>query len=391
MAKIKKSVESRNDEMEEMVITPWEVEGKIDYQKVIKKFGIKPISGELLESIKSIAGEDHIFLRRGLFFAHRDLDVLLEKYKKGKDFFIYTGRGPSSRMHIGHLLPFMFAKWLQEKFKVNFYVEITDDEKFLVKNLGIEEVKKYSYENILDIIALGFDQDRTFIFQDMEYIRNMYPLALKISKRINFSTAKAVFGFTNQSNIGIISFPSLEIAPTFFEEKPCLIPAAVDQDPYWRLQRDVAQSLGKEKSIQIYNMFLPPLTGVTGKMSASQPESAVYLDDTEKEVEKKIKNAFSGGQPTIELHRKLGGNPDIDVPFLWLKYLFEPDDKKLKKIEEDYRSGKLLTGELKEIVLEKLLKFLEEHKAKKEEAKEKVKEFKYEGKLAKLMWEKVHE
>jgi tryptophanyl-tRNA synthetase len=374
-------------------VTPWEVEGKVDYIRIINEFGLKEIDNDILEKIKSFTGELHVLLRRKHFFAHRDLDKVLAEVKTN-GFFLYTGRGPSGPMHIGHLIPFMFTKWLQDKFKVNVYIELTDDEKFLEpkRKLTLEETKKWAYENILDIIAVGFDESRTFIFQDTEYIKNMYQLALKVAKRINFSTVKAVFGFTNESNIGLIFFPALEIVPTFFEDKICLIPAAVDQDPFWRLQRDVADSLRKRKAAQIHSKFLPPLTGIEGKMSASKPETSIYLTDDEKTVREKIyKYAFSGGQPTIELHRKLGGNPDIDVSFQWLKILFEEDDDKLKKIEEDYRSGKLLTGELKDILIEKLVKFLQEHQRKREEAREKVKDFKYDGKLAKEMWERVFE
>ena len=374
-------------------LTPWEVEGKVDYERIVKEFGLKEIDEEILEKIKIFTGDLHILLRRKYFFAHRDLDIVLNEAKTN-GFFLYTGRGPSGPMHIGHLIPFMFTKWLQDKFKVNVYIELTDDEKFLEpkRKLSLEETRKWAYENILDIIAVGFDENRTFIFQDTEYIRNMYPLAIKIAKKINFSTVKAVFGFTNETNIGLIFFPALEIVPTFFEDKICLIPAAVDQDPFWRLQRDVADALGKRKSAQIHSKFLPPLTGIEGKMSASKPETSIYLTDDEKTVREKIyKHAFSGGQPTIELHRKLGGNPDIDVSFQWLKTLFEEDDSKIKKIEEDYRSGKLLTGELKDILIEKLVKFLQEHQRRREEAKEKVKDFKYDGKLAKEMWEKVFE
>ncbi len=380
--------------MEEFKITPWEVEGKVDYKNLIEKFGLKEIDDKLLERLKKITKDLHVLIRRKYFFAHRDLEIVLDEYEKKKGFFLYTGRGPSGPMHIGHLIPFLFTKWLQEKFKVNVYIELTDDEKFLEpkRNLTLEETKKWSYENILDIIAVGFDPERTFIFQDTEYIKNMYPLALKIAKKINFSTAKAVFGFTNETNIGLIFFPSLEIAPTFFEEKICLIPAAVDQDPFWRLQRDVAEKLGKRKSAQIHSKFLPPLTGIEGKMSASKPETAIYLSDNEKTVREKIyKHAFSGGQPTVELHRKLGGNPEIDVSFQWLKILFEEDDKKIKKIEEDYRSGKLLTGELKDMLIEKIVKFLEKHNEKRREARDLVNVFKYEGQLAKEMWKRIHQ
>jgi tryptophanyl-tRNA synthetase len=272
------------------------------------------------------------------------------------------------------------------------YIQLTDDEKFLEpkRSLSLDDVKKWSYENILDIIAVGFDPDSTFIFKNTEYIKNIYPLALRVAKKINFSVAKAVFGFTNQTNIGFIFFPTLQIIPTFFEKKRCLIPAAIDQAPYWRVQRDLAEDLGYYKTAQIHSKFLPPLTGPEGKMSASEPTTAIYLSDKEKEVRTKIyKYAFSGGQPTVELHRKLGGNPDVDVSFQWLKMLFEEDDQKIKKIEEDYRSGRLLTGELKDMLIEKLVAFLEAHREKREAIKDKVKEFMYEGKLARQMWEKV--
>ena len=123
-------------------------------------------------------------------------------------------------------------------------------------------------------------------------------------------------------------------------------------------------------------MFLPPLTGPGGKMSASDASSALYTTDSPEVVAKKIrKYAFSGGQATLEEHRKKGGNPDVDVSFQWLRMLFEPDDKKLEKIRSEYVSGKLLTGELKEILIEKVNAFLKDHQAKREKAKKNVEKF----------------
>jgi len=113
-------------------------------------------------------------------------------------------------------------------------------------------------------------------------------------------------------------------------------------------------------------------------MSSSEESSAIYTIDSPKEVEKKIKKyAFSGGRDTIEEHRKLGGNPDVDIPFLYLKYLLEEDDKKLAKIDADYRSGKLLSGELKQIAIDKINTFLKEHQAKREKAKSQIEKFIY--------------
>jgi tryptophanyl-tRNA synthetase len=378
--------------MEEFRVTPWEVEGKVDYLKLVKDFGLKLIDDNLIQRIQRITGELNVMLRRKFFFAHRDMDLVLNDYENGKGFFLYTGRGPSGPMHIGHLIPFYFTKWLQEKFNVNVYIEITDDEKFLEKDyLSYEEVQKWAYENVLDIIAVGFDPDKTFIFYDSEYIKNVYPLLIKIAKKINYSLVKAVFGFKESTNIGMIFFPCLQIIPTFFEKRRCLIPAAIDQDPYWRIQRDLAESLGYYKAAMISSKFFPPLTGIEGKMSSSKPETAIWLTDEEEKIRKKIfRYAFSGGQPTVELHRKYGGNPEIDVSFQWLYNFFEEDDEKIKKIEEDYKSGALLSGELKQILIEKLVVFINKHKEKRERAKELVHVYKYEGKLAKEMWNKIY-
>jgi tryptophanyl-tRNA synthetase len=370
-------------------VTPWKVEGRVDYNKLIKEFGTKPITKDLIKRFEKY-GPLHLMLRRGFFFSHRDLDLVFKDYESGKGFFLYNGRGPSGEMHIGHLVPFLFTKWLQDTFKVNYYVEITDDEKFLLGKKSWEEIDKFAEDDILNIAAVGFDPDRTFIFRDTEYIKNAYKMILNVARKTTFSTAKAVFGFNNQTNIGMIFYPAYQTIPTFFERKISLIPAAIDQDPYWRIQRDVAESLGFKKTSAIHSKFLPPLTGMEGKMSASIKETAIYLSDDPETVRNKImKFAFSGGQPTIEEHRRLGGNPDVDVAYQWLYMIFEEDDKRIKEIHDSYVSGDLLTGELKNILIEKLNKFLKDHRRRKKRAEKLVKKFKYDGKLAKKMWEKA--
>jgi tryptophanyl-tRNA synthetase len=110
-------------------------------------------------------------------------------------------------------------------------------------------------------------------------------------------------------------------------------------------------------------------------MSSSEG-GVIFLTDSAKEVETKIKKyAFSGGRDTLEEHRKLGGNPDIDVSFQYLRMFFEPDDKKLKKIHDDYKSGKLLSGELKQILIEKVNAFLKEHQKRRKLAEKQIDKF----------------
>ncbi|MDH5788533.1 MAG: tryptophan--tRNA ligase, partial [Candidatus Bathyarchaeota archaeon] len=140
-----------------MVVTPWEVRGKVDYERLIREFGTQPLTDGLLERIVKLTGEFHPQLRRKLFFSHRDLDTTLDLYEKGVKFVLYTGRGPSGPVHIGHLIPWIFTKYLQDKFKTRLYFQMTDDEKFVIEeDLKLEETTHFAYENSLDLIALGF-------------------------------------------------------------------------------------------------------------------------------------------------------------------------------------------------------------------------------------------
>ena len=83
---------------------------------------------------------------------------VLDDVEKGKPFFLYTGRGPSSdAMHMGHLIPFIFTKWLQETFDVPLVIQLTDDEKLLWKDMKKDETKRLAMENAKDIIALGME------------------------------------------------------------------------------------------------------------------------------------------------------------------------------------------------------------------------------------------
>ena len=359
---------------DEFVVTPWHVEGDIDYDKLIKQFGTQKISNEILTKIQKITGEDHFMLRRGVFFSHRDLNLILSNHEKGKEFFLYTGRGPSGHTHIGHLVPWVFAKWLQDKFNVNMYFQLTDDEKFFSKQeLTLQQTSNFALENALDFIALGFNPKKTKIIIDTKNIKTLYPIAAEVAKKVNFSNTKAVFGFTNETNIGMIFYTSLQSAPCFIEDKPVLIPLGVDQDPHFRITRDIAQKINRVKPALIHNIMIPSLLGPGGKMSASDEKNTIYTTDTPEQVKKKInKYAFSGGQPDIDEHRKIGGNPDIDVSYQYLRIFFEPDDNKLKKIYDDYKSGKMLTGELKGILIEKINKFLSVHQEKREQVRKNI-------------------
>eukprot|EP00116_Pleurobrachia_bachei_P008064 sb/3468326/ len=193
------------EEKQDQIVTPWDVQATdekgVDYEKLIKQFGSQKITTELLDRFEKVTGQQpHHFLRRGIVFSHRDFDQLLTLKEQGKPFYLYTGRGPSaSSLHLGHCVPFMFTKWLQEVFDVPLVIQMTDDEKALWKDLSLEDANKLAHENIKDIIAFGFNPEKTFIFCDLEYIpscKEFYWNMNRIQKCINYNQLpNSFFGF----------------------------------------------------------------------------------------------------------------------------------------------------------------------------------------------------
>ena len=118
-------------------------------------------------------------------------------------------------------------------------------------------------------------------------------------------------------------------------------------------------------------------------MSASDPNSSIFMTDTPSQIKNKInRHGFSGGQETEEEHKRLGGNPDVDVSYQYLTFMLD-DDEELEKLYnvsadvnlfgpaiyqfhqllQDYRAGTLLTGQLKARciqVLQQLIKGFQE-------------------------------
>lgn len=208
-------------------------------------------------------------------------------------------------------------------------------------------------ENIKDILALGFDPEKTFIFIDSQYMGTLYPNVCKFQRHINMTTLKAIFGLKFEDCCGKAAYPPIQAAPCLsssfphiFGKKdiPCLIPCGIDQDPYFRMTRDVCNKIKAPKPAGLYSKFFPALQGFATKMSASNPNSGIFMTDKPKEIQNKIKkHALSGGGATKQEQELHGADLSVDVSFYYLRFFLE-DDQQLEQIRQKYSTGKMLTG-----------------------------------------------
>lgn len=450
-----------------MEIDPWASKGIKNYDEICEKFGLEKIDSSKLPN------PTHLH-RRGIIFAHRDLDSVLNARKSGKSFGVLSGLMPSGQMHLGHKMVIDQAKWFQD-LGGDVTIAVADLEAHATRGLSLEKCRKYAVEEYISNYAgMGLNPEKTSIyFQSERSI--VQKMGFTLGTKTNLSEMEAIYGFSGNTSLAHVQSPLVQagdiVHPQLDEYgglRPIVVPVGIDQDPHIRLTRGMVSKtnwfnvnnnksgnltiglsiqdnnqeimgirsdggidknqrkmiidraisainkagykeinsnpkhgtidvkdantenraeiqyelltlerqlggMGLMQPSSTYHQFAVGMTG--GKMSSSQPETTIFLNDSMKSIEKKIKASFSGGQSTIEEHRSKGGTPEIDVAYQYLRYFFEEDDNELNKIREEYISGELLTGEIKAICVDKATTWMKTHHELKDQNQHLVKDF----------------
>jgi len=433
-------------------IDPWASQQSTDYARIRDQFGLGSID------IGKIPNPG-ILHRRGLIFAHRDLDVILGCMERSDPFGVLTGLMPSGKMHLGHSMVIDQVRWFQQQ-GGDITVTVADLEALATRGTSLKAGRENALqEYILNYAALGLNPKSTNV-----YFQSTRPavqrLAFTLGRRTNLSEFEAIYGFKGETNLAHVQAPLVQVGDIIHPQleeygglRPIVVPVGVDQDPHLRLTRDItgkthwfnvkprknggisvtlsiqeanSQLFGVSPNGRVdrkiresifedlktslkpmgYSDFLsnpkhgvldipgaktediaqvrmcvlglerkmggmglmPPCStyhrfaiGMTGdKMSSSKPETTIFMDDSIGSMTKKVKRAYSGGQPTVEEHRRLGGDCSKDVAFQYLQFFFEQDDNELLRIGREYESGKLLAGEIKQICIERASEWLSE-------------------------------
>ena len=425
---------------EALVIDPWGSAQSTDYDRIIQQFGLTSLEGTSLPDPTKLH-------RRGIVFAHRDVDQILEAHRTGLPFGVLTGLMPSGQMHLGHSMVVEQAKWFQG-LGGDVTIAVADLESQATRGVSLAKGREVALEEYVShYAALGLNPEKTNVyFQSTRPV--VQRLGFQLGKRTNLTEFEAIYGFNGETNLAHVQAPLVQVGDILHPQlddfgglRPIVVPVGVDQDPHLRLTRGLAAKtnwfniksssssgllvslsvhdenadvfgqlpngrIDREKVANVFSMVveiaaglgfsdivsspkqghvhIPSATnrdkhalrvallnlerrlggmgllapsstyhhfavGMTGsKMSSSQPKTTLFLRDDLAAVEKKIKRAFSGGQATVEEHRRLGGNPDIDVAYQYMMYFFEEDDAFLAELNSSFRSGALLAGEMKQ-------------------------------------------
>jgi len=346
-----------------------------DYGRLYQEFGIQPFKPLLSQMPNPSAA-----MRRGVIFGHRDFDRVLDAMKSGQEFAVMSGIKPTGEFHLGTLQTAREVIYFQQQGARAFYC-IADIEAYEDNRIPFERSQKYAVGNVADLLALGFDPEKGFIYQQSKEQR-VKDLAIMFGRGVTLATMKAIYGERHLGlylsaliQAGDILLPQLK---DFGGPKPTVVPVGIDQDPHLRLTRDLAFKFRRKSNFippsSTYHKLIKALDG-SPKMSKRSPMTYFTLEDSPEVISKKISQSFTGGRATAEEQRRLGANPDIcPIYDLYLFHYFERDEDVAKLYNQECKGGEILCGGDKQRLIKLVVEFVKEHQRKRRQCIDKARE-----------------
>ncbi|MCL5786675.1 MAG: tryptophan--tRNA ligase, partial [Candidatus Marsarchaeota archaeon] len=321
-----------------------------DKEKLMVTFGASRIE-DLVDK------PDFKYFHNGLLTSHRDFDKFYKRLQNHEKSAIVSGLNPNGSFHMGHIGVFDTNLFFQKKYEIDLYVPISDDESYVARKIENQEIGlKNAFRLVKEALAYGYEQKKTHFIIDQIYT-NIYNIAIKLSRGINITTVRAIYDYKDSDNVGLTFYPAVQSAHVIFPQtlgvNNVLVPIGLDEDAHLRVSRDVAEKFGYGKVSALHGRFLPGMDG--RKMSKSKGNIVYLLRDNPEVIKKKVSTAFSGGRSTVQEHKLHGGIPEIDISYIYLKYVFKSVDES-QQLYKDYKNGKILSGEMKKILQDEMLK-----------------------------------
>ena len=218
---------------------------------------------------------------------------------------------------------------------------------------------------LVDYLAAGIDPEKSVIYVQSDLLEtaelylylNMHAYLGELSKTSSFK--EKARKQPENVNAGLLTYPTLMAADILIHNAD-KVPVGKDQEQHLEMTRRFARRFNHFYDVEYFKepvaynfgkelVKIPGLDG-SGKMGKSEG-NAIYLSDTPKDIEKKVKRALTDSGPTEQNSVK----PDyIENLFTILNVVSTPDV--VKHYEDKWNSCEIRYGDFKKQLAEDIIK-----------------------------------
>ena len=321
----------------------------------------------------------HPYMETGMTVGSRDADIFMQALTDGQPCKVVAAVAIDGPAHLGHGT---FASILAHfqamgaEVVIGFRDELGDR----------DQARQLMHEYLLTMAASGVDLERANAYLQQES-PSIVRTAFELGEAIPLSVLNSALGLRLRDSATDTFRPVLRLADILHMQQPdaggpcrTLVIDGIGGDVYVRMARNVAERFGFLKPSALYlrplrnlTTYEDPRTGDAVEVMTNRvPPGRITYEDDPADIRRRVGRAYTGGRGTLEEQREKGGNPDPRVCSVSSLHAFfaTPDAPAYAQLQSQCRAGELLCGECKASAADRLLEYLRDHRARRDDLSE---------------------
>ncbi|TAN40553.1 MAG: tryptophan--tRNA ligase [Nitrospirae bacterium] len=236
---------------------------------------------------------------------------------------VLSGMQSSGRVHLGNLVGAL-QNWVRLQDKYDCYYFIADWHALTTGYAKPEVLKESVRDLLINFLAAGLDPERSTIFiqsrilehAELHLLLSMITPLGWLERVPTYKEKQLELKDRDLSTYGFLGYPLLQTADIIIYRAKH-VPVGVDQVPHLEISREIARKFNNTYK-EIFpepNALLtefPKVPGMDGRKMSKSYDNAIYLSDSPKEVEQKIRTMTTD---PARIKRTDIGDPELSPVF----------------------------------------------------------------------------
>jgi tryptophanyl-tRNA synthetase len=278
---------------------------------------------------------------------------------------VLSGMQSSGKLHIGNLIGAL-SNWVKLQDKYDCYYFVADWHSLTTGYAEPSSIKESTKDLLVNFLAAGLDPEKCTIFiqsrvlehAELHLLLSMITPLGWLERVPTYKEKQQELKERDLSNYGFLGYPLLQTADIIIYRAK-YVPVGIDQVPHLEISREIARRfnyLYREIFPEPEALLteFPKVPGIDGRKMSKSYDNAVYLSDSPKEVEQKIRTMVTD---PARVKKTDIGDPELS-PVYQLHKIFSSKEEQ-EEVAKGCRTAGIGCIDCKKILIRNLFAVME--------------------------------